>query len=66
MERSSPKNYWFKIILVKIWNNNLVKKKNLVKKMVVKKNIGQKNVGPKKFLVSNNFARKKFVSKNIW
>ena len=29
-------------------------------------NCCQKNVGPKKFLVSNNFAREKFVSKNIW
>ena len=47
-----------------------MKKKNLGKKFgqenCCQKNIGQKNVGPKKFLVSNNFAREKFVSKNIW
>ena len=61
MEKSSPKNYWFKIILVKKWKNNLVKKKNLIKKIVVKKKIGQQNVGPKKFLGLNNFARKKNV-----
>ena len=43
VEKSSPKNYWFKIILVKKkWRNNLAKKKNLVRKfgqeIVVKKN----------------------------
>ena len=33
-KKCSPKNYWFKVILIK--KNNLVKKKNLVKKIVVK------------------------------
>ena len=61
-KKCSLKNYLFKVILIKkrrIWS------RNLVKKIVVKK-IGQKNVGPKEFLASNNFPRKKFVSKNNW
>ena len=49
MEKSSPKNYWLKIILVKKWKNNLVKKKNLVKKIVVKKKLVKKMLVQKSF-----------------
>ena len=35
-KKSSPKIYWFQVILIKKCKNNLVKKENLVKIIVVK------------------------------
>ena len=64
MEKSSPKNYWLKIILVKKWKNNLVKKKNLVKKIVLKKNWSKKR-WTKKVFGLKQFWQKKFVSKTF-
>ena len=54
MERSSPKKGWCKIILLKIWKNYLVKKKNLVKKF------GQEYCCPKKI------GEKRLVQKSFW